>query len=227
MHEIEDLVFESVLLLDKHHPADDGRPRDWFVALYRFQFTFDCSITQGRVRDILLRRGHTYRFPIADHPDYQRRRAFFDGLDDFTDLHRDEDEDELDSGYVDPPWLYCEAGSELWRRMVGAGHLTGPDAVAPGRVRLVEIAAHIARAAEKEGDPELIAHWYGLGPEILVGGFALHEDELLETPGAAELREIVHRTGALEIDLPAGYRPSDEEIEIMDSDLDRWWFAIP
>lgn len=230
MHEIEDLVFESVLLLDKHHPADDGRLRDWFVSLYEFQFTFDCSITQGRVRDILLRRGHTYRFPIAEHPDYPARRAFFDGLDDFTDLHEEEDElpeNELDTGYVDPPWLYCEAGSELWRRMVDAGRLTGADAVAPRRVKLIEAAVHVAAAAERTGDVELIAHWYGLGPEILVGGLILDTDELLETPGVAEFREIVERTGALEIELPDGYRPTDEQIEMMDNDLERWWYSIP
>ncbi len=230
MHEIEDLVFESVLLLDKHHPAGDRRLRDWFVALYEFQFTFDCSITQGRVRDILLRRGHTYRFPIAEHPDYAQRRAFFDGLDTFTDLYEDEaepPENELEDGYADPPWLYCEAGSKLWRRMVGAGRLTGADAVAPERARLIGIAVHIAAAAEREGDVELIAHWYGLGHQILVGGFPLHADDLLATPGVAELREIVRRTGALEIELPDGYRPGDEEIEIMDDDLDRWWYSIP
>ncbi|WP_436536574.1 hypothetical protein [Actinoplanes sp. HUAS TT8] len=223
MHEIEDLVFESVVLLDRHHPAGDDRLRDWFVALYDFQFTFDCSITQGRVRDILLRRGHTYRFPISEHPDYARRRAFFDGLNDFTDLHQDDEppERELETGYVDPPWLYCEAGSKLWQRMAG------PDAVPPRRVRLIEVALHIAAAAEQAGDVELIAHWYGLGHEILVGGAPFDVDDLLDSPGVAELREIVRRTGALEIELPDGYRPTDEQIEIMDSDLDRWWYSIP
>ncbi|BCY08111.1 hypothetical protein L3i22_031990 [Actinoplanes sp. L3-i22] len=228
MHEIEDLVYESVRTLDRHHPADDGRLRDWFVALYAFQFTFDCSITQGRVRDILLRRGHTYRFPVAEHPDYAERRAFFDGLDDFTDLHEDDElpERELATGYVDPPWLYAEAGSALWQRMAGAGRLTGAAAVPPNRVRLIDVATRIAAAAERDGDAELIAHWYGLGPEILVGGYPLHADELPATPGVAELREIVRRTGALEVDLPPGYRPSEEEIEAMDSDLDRWWYAV-
>ncbi|WP_164842405.1 hypothetical protein [Actinoplanes solisilvae] len=55
MHEIEDLVFESVLVLDEHYRPDDARVRDWLVALYAFQDGFDCSHTKGRVLDILIR----------------------------------------------------------------------------------------------------------------------------------------------------------------------------
>ncbi|SNY03795.1 hypothetical protein [Paractinoplanes atraurantiacus] len=148
MHEIEDLVHLSVVALDRHYPAEDGRVRDWLVALYEFQRRFDCSHTQGRVEEILIRRKHTY--------------------------------------HAEPP----------------------------REVKLIDLAVAVAVAAEAQGDSDLIAGWYELGYQTLVGGVVFSVDELAEMPAVATLREIVARTG---------YRPSDEE---RDDELEAWWYAV-
>ncbi|MFF5082094.1 hypothetical protein ACFY36_34025 [Actinoplanes sp. NPDC000266] len=205
MHEIEDLVHLSVVALDRHHPAEDGRVRDWLVALYEFQRGFDCSHTQGRVEDILIRRRHTYRFPVGAHPDH-------DGITEFTELSETGDE------YVDPPWLYCEAGSALWRRMV--------DDEPPREVKLIDLVVAVAEAAEAQGDAELIAGWYALGHQTLVGGAVFSVEDLAEMPAVAALRAIVVRTGAMAVELPSGYRPSEEELEMLDDELETWWYAV-
>ncbi|MEU1519990.1 hypothetical protein ABZ490_49110 [Streptomyces sp. NPDC005811] len=56
-HEVEDLVEQSVRVLDAWYPPDERRVRDWIGSLYRYQERFDCSLTYGRVEDVLLRRG--------------------------------------------------------------------------------------------------------------------------------------------------------------------------
>ncbi|MFC4063300.1 hypothetical protein [Actinoplanes subglobosus] len=225
MHAIEDMVQGAVEVLDRHLPADDPRVRDWFVALYAFQFGYDCSLTQHRVLEILLRRGHTLRFPVSEHPDYARRREFFDGITEFTTLREfgaDEEEfaGELEEGYVDPPWLYCEAGTGLWRRMAG------PGAVQPRQVRLLDVVVAVARAAERDGDVELIALWWALGHEALVGGHPLSADELAGIPGVEELRAVVRRTRAHEAKLWYDLRPDDESLDETDDELTTWWYRV-
>ncbi|MEU0986100.1 hypothetical protein [Streptomyces sp. NPDC005953] len=79
LHDIEDLVADSVRLLDVHTEPGDPRVRDWFAMLYDFQNGYDCSFTHFRVMDALLRRGYTYRFPIDRHPDYGERATYLDG----------------------------------------------------------------------------------------------------------------------------------------------------
>ncbi|GII60639.1 hypothetical protein Skr01_07240 [Sphaerisporangium krabiense] len=218
MHLIEDLVADSIRVLDAHYPDPDPRVRDWVAALYRFQDQYDCSFTHFRVMDALLRRGYAYRFPLERHPDYAARREYFDGLDDFTELRVfDEEADDFDGfetwledGYVDPPYLYCDAGTDLWRRMSEAGLLTGGDAVAPRRTSLVEAVAAVARAADARSDHQLIADWYALGPHVLVSN-PLDPEDLETDPAVSELRSIAHRTGGLPLD----HEPYD--------DLETWW----
>jgi hypothetical protein len=225
MHAIEDMVQGAVEVLDRHFPADDERVRDWLVALYEFQNGYDCSITQHRVLEILLRRGHTLRFPVSEHPDYAGRREHFDAITEFTTLREfGEDEEEfageLEDGYVDPPWLYCGAGTALWRRMAG------PDAVAPREVRLLDVVVAVAEAAERDGDVELIALWWALGHQALVGDHPLSTEELAGTPGVQELRAVVRRTGAHQAKLWYDLRPDDEDLDRMGDELQTWWYRI-
>ncbi len=222
MHLIEDLVADSVRLLDAHYPAGDPRPRDWFAALYRFQEQFDCSFTHFRVMDILLRRRYAYRFALEQHPDYAERRVYFDSLTEFTGLRVFDEESGdfdgydswLEDGYVDPPFLYCDAGSALWRRMA-SHHLTGPDTSPPRRVTMLDMLHAIAIAAEA-GDPPLLADWYDLGP----GTFGVLD---AGEPVAEAVREIVLRTGALDGASAHGFRPPPEVIA--EDELDSWWWG--
>jgi hypothetical protein len=174
----------------------------------------------GRVEDILLRRRHTYRFPISDHPDYPARRPYFDALADFTELGED---DFLDGGYVSPPWLYCEAGTTLWRRMIEHGRVKGADANPPRRTALLDVVLAVSSAAEQRGEPELIAMWYRLGFHILVPGTPLSADELGADPAVRELRAAMDRTGAWSAKLPRGYHPTDEDLEYLDDERETWW----
>ncbi|QSQ20479.1 hypothetical protein JY651_35305 [Pyxidicoccus parkwayensis] len=180
MHEIEDMVEGAVRVLDKRAPVGDAAPRSQFAKLYEFQEGYDCGFTHFRVMDLLLARRFTYRFDLEEHPDFKKRGKFFKGLKDFTFLHdnpADDTDENLDSdeepspvaGYVEPPDLYCDAGSPLWRRMVEAGKLKGPDAEAPTPLRLFDVVYDVMLAAEAEGDRELIAMWFNMGPKALFG----------------------------------------------------------
>ncbi|MGW1714840.1 hypothetical protein [Streptomyces sp. NPDC002156] len=234
-HAIEDLVADSIRVLDTHTEPNNPHVRDWFAALYAFQAGYDCSFTHFRVLDILLRRGHTYRFPLARHPDHAERSTYFDSLTEFTQLRTfDEDAPDfagydswLEDGYVDPPFLYCDAGTALWQRMTAAGELHGPDATPPRRTPLIEVVHEIAVAAEKDRNHELIGEWYAFGCETLLGGPAgcpYDIDELAEIPAVRDLRALVRRTEALPIAQRSPYAMPMELTD--DQDLEAWWWRL-
>ncbi|GAB7051583.1 hypothetical protein [Catenuloplanes indicus] len=213
-HLIEDLVEDSVRTLDRHHAEDDDRVRDWLVALYAFQRTHDCSLTQGRVLDVLLRHRHSYRFPIAEIDD--------PGEDDPDD----DDLDGLDDEYADDDFVYPEAGGARWRRLVDEGRLHGADAAPPRPVRLLDVVLAVSEAAERDGDRELIALWYALGPTTIMETLTPTVEEMDESPALRRLREIVGRTGALSVPLPDGYRPSDEDLAAWGEEAEVWWYRV-
>ncbi|MCE9667942.1 hypothetical protein LY474_08980 [Myxococcus stipitatus] len=182
LHFIEDMVEGAVRVLDRRAPAGDPAPRDQFARLFRFQEGCDCGFTHFRVMDLLLARRFTYRFDLAEHPDYATRRDFFDSLREFTFLTQDasdeeggagEEDEELEDefvpvdGYVEPPHLYCDVGSPLWRRMVEMGRLKGPDAEPATPIPLVDVVHEVMVGAEAEKDLELIAMWFNMGPRTL------------------------------------------------------------
>ncbi|MER5883193.1 hypothetical protein ABT160_05145 [Streptomyces sp. NPDC001941] len=239
LHYIEDLVADSIRALDaRHGPGAPREPRvrDWIAALYAFQDGHDCSFTRFRVMDALLCHGYAHRFPVRDHPDHADRRAYFDALTDFTPLRAYADDAEeaddftgfddwLADGYVQPPHLYCESGTPLWRRMVSSGRLTGAAAEEPRPVPLVDAVSAVAEAAEAAGDLRLIADWYALGCRLLLGGpggCPYAPDELAEIPAVASLHTRVRRTGALSEGVPEEWAPPVEFIE--DDELESWWW---
>ncbi|MER5966405.1 hypothetical protein [Streptomyces sp. NPDC002057] len=234
-HVIEDLIADSVRVLDRHSGSDDPRVRDRIGALYGFESGFDCSFTRFRVMDILLRRGYAYRFPVNRHPDHAERPAHFDALTEFTGLRAfDEDapdfdgyESWLEDGYVQPPFLYCEAGTTLWRRMVARGELHGSDAAPLRRTPLIDVVREVAVAAEKERDHELIGLWYAFGCEALLGGPAgcpYDIEELAEMDAVRDLRAVVRRTDALTVALRSPYACPVEFAE--EPDLEAWWWRL-
>ncbi|MFD5552958.1 hypothetical protein ACFWIA_03860 [Streptomyces sp. NPDC127068] len=235
VHEIEDLVADSVRVLDRHASPGDPRVRSWFATLYRFQSGYDCSFTHFRVRDALLRRGYAYRFPVEQHPDHAARPERFDALTGFTGLRTfDEDAPDfagydswLEDGYVDPPFLYCDAGTALWRRMVAAGALRGADAVPPARTPLIEVVREVAVAAEEVREHALIATWYAFGCAALLGGPAgcpYDVTELPELPAVRDLRAMVRRTDTLPL---ARRSPFAVPVEFAEEhDLEAWWWQL-
>jgi len=69
MHEYEALVEQSVRTLSKSGRRD---LRDLYKSLYEFQGRYDTGYTQFRVIEHLLEARFLYRFPMRDHPDYER-----------------------------------------------------------------------------------------------------------------------------------------------------------
>ncbi|MET9083040.1 hypothetical protein ABZX77_14280 [Streptomyces sp. NPDC004237] len=167
-HWVEDLVEQSIRFLDSRHPADDRRVRDWIGVLYRVQDQYDCSFTHFRAMDILLRRDFTFRFPTVEHPDYGERGEAFAALTEFTAPREVDDSGWLEDGYFDPdpPFVYCDAGSALWHRMVRLGRLAGPAAAPLREVPLIDVLQAIAAAGEELGDRGLIADWRELEPDL-------------------------------------------------------------
>ncbi|MEV0247214.1 hypothetical protein AB0H76_11545 [Nocardia sp. NPDC050712] len=213
VHMIEDLVEESIRVLHDSAPAGDRRVRESIAALFGFQAGYDCSFTHFRIMDILLERGYTARFAVAEHPEYRSRRAFFDNVTEFTALAESEHA-WLDQGYLDPPYFFCDAGTTAWRTMF-------PEETPPDRIPLPEVVHATALAAERAGNVELIALWHALGYQALTGSWV---GEPREVPAVTAIRDLAHRTGAAAHDLPDGYRPPPEFYD--DDPVESWWYAL-
>ncbi|MEV6985630.1 hypothetical protein AB0M95_30835 [Sphaerisporangium sp. NPDC051017] len=83
---------------------------------------------------------------------------------------------------------------------------------------MIDTVHAVAIAAEHHDDLPLLADWYNLGPEIL-GVLDPFDD-----PAAEALREIVHRTGALDGTPAHDFRPPPEVMA--DDPLESWWWGI-
>lgn len=159
--------------------------------------------------DILLAHGYSYRLSLDQHPDYRRRRAEFDAIEGFEALGED-DRAWLDHGYVDPPHLYCDAGTALWRRLTANGTI---ESVPLTRVPLARTVRSVTAAAEQRNDIELIALWHALGYDT----FTVLDPR--DDPATTAIRETAIRTGAHRHPLSPGLRPPVNE----DDEPARWW----
>jgi hypothetical protein len=183
MHEFEDLVEETIRLLNASEQAGKLDLRTMFWRLYQFQAAWDTGFTHFRVMDILLQRRFVYRFELNQHPDYALYREYFDGLSDFTHIYLKpgqpwNSQENPAVGYYNPPYLYCDAGSPLWRHFVENSVLTGADAVPPDeKVTLVEVAREAVVEAYRKADFSLVGWWYSL---LIVHIFSFNADEELD-----------------------------------------------
>jgi hypothetical protein len=198
MHEFEDLVEQSVVLLAANgRSASELRSRYW--NRYEFQARWDTKVTHFRVMDHLLAARFVYRVPLADHPNYADYREYFDSIGDFAWVEKPV---AGEGGYVSPPHLYFDAGSRLWRRMVDARRLGGDDADPPQEMDLAQIASETAALAETVGDVDLIAWWY----RSLAFEMFMQEPQVLAANSwLRQLRDVVRRSRALDVEL--SYHP--------------------
>lgn len=127
----------------------------------------------------------------------------------------------LDEGYVDPPHLYCDAGTNVWRRMTESGVLTDADAEPLRRLPTADVVLEVVRAAEEQGDVELTALWHCLGYSMIIGCTG---DDPRDVPALRSIRDIAIRTEVVSFLLPAGYRPPSEFVE--DDELEAWWAGL-
>lgn len=201
MHEFEDLVEKTIQLLGASEQAGNLDLRSMFWRLYQFQAAWDTGFTHFRVIDILLQHRFVYRFALSQHPDYSLYREYFDGLSDFTHIYLKpgqpwHSQENPAVGYYHPPYLYCDAGSLLWRRFVENGVLTGAEALPPDEnLTLVEVAREAVVEAYRKSEFLWISWWYSL---LIVHLFSFMTDEeldrLRDNPAMREFVAICYQT---------------------------------
>jgi hypothetical protein len=182
MHEIEDMVEGAIRVLDLHD-EENKTLRDAIHALYKFQHQYDCGFTHGRVFSLLLKHRFTYQFKLNVHPEYSKNSAAFEKAAKAKPtellfvsseiLHKDNVAGRStvgnENGYVTAGELCADLNTPLWRTLVKAGKLHGPDAKAAKDIKLLTLTTRVVKAAVAAKDAELVAMWFNLGPQALFG----------------------------------------------------------
>lgn len=169
-HEFEELVEHSVRLIDDRAEARGLDARSIFYSLFQFQNCWDTGFTHFRVFDELLSHRFVYRFKMEEHPTYTRHKRALDDLQaegefGFVLSNPSRPYDMKKNpvvGFFDPPDLFCEAGSGLWKKFVAKGVLTGVDAEEPTNLPVVDMARLLVSEAALADNEELIGLWYPL-----------------------------------------------------------------
>lgn len=221
MDELEDLVEMSVKLLARSD-LPRSRLRSLYYNLFEFEACFDTGFTHFRTMDELVAARFVYRLSPSQHPTFAEHASYFASLTRFTFLDIPGQED--DGGYFKPPYLYCDAGSKLWQRLVERGALTGRDTQPPEVMPIQQVLAQVAEQAELVGDRRVIAYCY----RLLLWALVDEDPETLRSDAAvAVLRDLVRRTRALEVSLDHGslQDPPPEELTEAPAAV-RYWFDL-
>ncbi len=133
--DVEALVERAIRLLHEHDVEVDHRSA--FCALWRLQERLGGGFTHFRVMPILLARRAAYRFSKDVHP----------AIDALAGASRE-------LGYTDDEFLYCDAGTMLWRQLTD--ELSGDDRAPPSDLPLATLVTHVRRAAEAAGDDDTL-----------------------------------------------------------------------
>lgn len=220
MHEFEDLVELAVSCLAQSGLSRQ-RLRSLYFNLFELEARFDTSFTHFRTMDELLAARYVYCLAPAEHPGFDEAREYFEGLQGFCFI--DPPRAGHDGGYFKPPYLYCDAGSALWRRLVGEGRLGGSDALPPEVLPSQQVLEEVARAAEEAGDVRLVAYAY----RLLLWDLLEEEPRALRADlSVRRLRDIVRRTRALELKFEVGALRDPTPADLADSELVRFWFDL-
>jgi hypothetical protein len=216
-HDIEDAVDWTIEFLANSPRSKELDCRSIFHGLYAFQDEYDTGFTHFRGIHRLVAHRFVYVFDVAEHPDYERCRANLEEKPEAQWVYRDpsrpwDGKDNPEVGYIFdttfldyeevkravPPncvgrKLYCDAGSELWRRFVELGRLSGADALEPRAMPIDEIVATVVREAERQGNREIIRVWFSMLFWHMEG---VPLAKLRENPFVRELRAAAKRTEA-------------------------------
>lgn len=79
MWEIESLIENSINLVGETEETNEKKIK-LIGNLYAIQKQYDCSFTNFRVMDVLLKTGYTKTIPYTAYPDYPGNEAFFETL---------------------------------------------------------------------------------------------------------------------------------------------------
>lgn len=194
-HAIEDLIEETVYLIDKAD-APDRQKRERLVSLYSVQALYDTGYTYFRVIDILLKYRFVYRMLLSDQPDtYQ---SFGGNTGWIKNYVTDENAYAMhDDGQI---YLYIDAGSRNWARLCDAGLLNENDCKPVAASPALQVINDLLQEAEKQQRLDLITKWYGLlVNSYLDGTLGSNEglsdnfDDCLRNPELLNIREIARR----------------------------------
>lgn len=222
MYELEDLVEMAVKRLAQSGLSRQ-RLRSLYFNLFELEARFDTSFTHFRTMDELLAARYVYCLAPSEHPSFEARRAYFEGLSSFCFIDSDGSGPGPDGSYFKAPYLYCDAGSPLWRELVELGRLGGSDARPPEPLPIQQVLEEVARAAEEAGDVRLVAYAYRL---LLWDLLEVDVRQLEQDLAVRRLRDIVRRTRALELKLEVGALRDPTPADLSDSELVRFWFDL-
>ncbi len=154
-HTIEDLVEDTVLLIDQASWSASLK-RDYLASAFNIQRYFDTGYTHFRVMDILLKYGFVYRISLDRHADFATIKNVEDGW--IKSEHTGEPSyAKHEDGQI---YLYIDAGDQNWQRLCEEQQLHGPACVAPSIVKVHEFLAEILEEAERKNQYELLLRWY-------------------------------------------------------------------
>lgn len=206
MHEIEDIIEESLKLLYIEKPNNiDFRSAAY--SLYRFQDQFDTGVTFLRLREILVESRYLYILPKNSldklkYPEIPEGGYYLE--------------------HIDKENVFIEAGTEAWKDVVNKGILTGEDTISPLSLDIYNLALLIMETSIKKGDMTLAASWY---KDI----FLMQELANIEDPEDAQnnetlkkIRELANENNLMEVE---AFRYTDDLIDESDAneELIKWW----
>src|ERR1044072_6119503 len=147
MWEIEALIENSINLVGKTEETNEKKIK-LIGNLYALQKQFDCSFTNFRVIDVLLKTGYTKTIPYTEYPDYPGNETFFEALiqKDFIEyIYLDIKEEWSEENDMVAYWnkesglIYIDYGSTL-RKDEGTVEVMNP----------FELGLYLVRAAHKQ-----------------------------------------------------------------------------
>ena len=215
MHEFEDLVESSIIILSKSKKAEEMDLRSVFYNLYGFQAWFDTGYTHFRLIDELLKHNFVYRLPLSEFPKYKKYKSYFETIKKnkkSTFINKIPNKEwgskNPDIGYydADSSFLYCDAGSILWKMWVREGKLKDKDSISPKKIALTKIAKDICVESEKQisDDPEnalyTIYMWFLLYPYIFSKNENINFQKIKNKASVKQIRAIAIRTKAYELE---------------------------
>jgi len=174
MWEIEALIENSINLVGETEETNEKKIK-LIGNLYAVQKQFDCSFTNFRVMDVLLKTGYTKTIPYTQYPDYPGNEAFFEELiqkDHIEYIYRDIKEEWSEENEMVAYWekvsrlIYIDYGSPL-RKDEGTVEI----------MNVFELGLYLVREAHKQNNKESV---YDLTAFLLMTGPYLHKSSAEE-----------------------------------------------
>lgn len=203
MHAIEDLVEDSVRMIDRSEHFSLLEKRQLLFNLYAIQELFDTSYTHFRVIDILLKHRFVYKIPVAAHPELDIAPEKLPAPGQSQWIYG-EDENAGPVAYGEngngTVYLYTDAGDPLWQRLCELKIISGEDCLPPEKLTVPQLTNEIVTEAERQQDSTLLQQWYNLLVNgVLESDFAMAEGipgtlpGLLADDSLAALRNMAQR----------------------------------